>query len=1012
MPQAPGTTAFRFGKLASFLAAIVMCASVVDAQPFQVPRLSGSTSDHRDGDWNQQGLRIGILSRLSHVGVQEDPTGQAELRLGWDPEGLLVLVRVQDTARIESSSGSLYRGDSVEVFLAPAAGSKSLVQVVASPGIAGSKYPGVRSLTVTHGDYDKATQAVQVAGGSIAKGWWLQVRIGWAGLGLTPRVGSDVGVQVIINNRDLPFADTGDMAKRVNQIEHFCFFPDRTTSFDPTRMNTVRLSLEAGQSVLAHPALDLSPTPARLTVQTVGEFAGRTLAVRQGPTLLGQAALAGRDSAHLCTAVIPLPDLDVHGPPLELLAGKQPVGRVPLYRMRSPEQQQLIDSALNTADEKHRLSLMRSLQAAAADDPQLQQDIQVLLPLVEQWATGRQIAEAGGLDEPAAYLNFGVNPMSPPPLRRDSPLYPLYALYRARNLIWYAIANGSTEERPRYISLARRLLQEASSAAPHNPIIGMYLDRPIAWAGPRRDANAPAWANDQREAIAKLRQIIHWWIDQRQLSSGAFGGGWEDDCEMWRNWLPVLMAFEDHKVEVAEEKFCRGALAQADMAAGYTAVLKDVEHSSEVSADTLTPMLHLHPGSSEWGAQAKRLAELMRHVWTGTNQRGQLMFKNIMFSARQVATDPKRAYDTTLDARAIQPALVYWQQTQDPQLTAILGPWLDTWVDATARADNGKPAGIVPSAIHWPDGTVGNPNGDWWQIQSYSQLYDWPCYVSDMLHVMLMAYQATGQDKYLEPIRSMARIRAAYLKHPVGTEVQTDTAIVFFGSLGGSVKIDPSLKPGSQPWCAAQMAPMLSGALMGYRLLTGDRQFDDVLRHDANGYGRYLLDGDRQAVASELKAAAVAFARNEPGFTSEVRFTDRAFRLIPWYFNTLPASACPVPNARLVYATATGDPTTWQGCRLAAVRWHTPPQDIAALVTQPGPAAFQAELYHFGPQPRTLDAELFRLRKGRYTLTLDTRQPAANVSLLKETLEVTGPGVQVHLTLPSRQLCVLTVTPG
>ena len=26
---------------------------------------------------------------------------------------------------------------------------------------------------------------------------------------------------------------------------------------------------------------------------------------------------------------------------------------------------------------------------------------------------------------------------------------------------------------------------------------------------------------------------------------GQYGGGWGDDCEMWRWWAPVLLGFDD-----------------------------------------------------------------------------------------------------------------------------------------------------------------------------------------------------------------------------------------------------------------------------------------------------------------------------------------------------------------------------------------------------------------------------------------------------------------------------------
>jgi hypothetical protein len=47
----------------------------------------------------------------------------------------------------------------------------------------------------------------------------------------------------------------------------------------------------------------------------------------------------------------------------------------------------------------------------------------------------------------------------------------------------------------------------------------------------------------------------------------------------------------------------------------------------------------------------------MRDVWTAKDDRGRLMFKNIVFNSTATGRDTKNAYDTTLDSRAVQPAL-------------------------------------------------------------------------------------------------------------------------------------------------------------------------------------------------------------------------------------------------------------------------------------------------------------------------------------------------------------------
>jgi hypothetical protein len=84
---------------------------------------------------------------------------------------------------------------------------------------------------------------------------------------------------------------------------------------------------------------------------------------------------------------------------------------------------------------------------------------------------------------------------------------------------------------------------------------------------------------------------------------------------------------------------------------------------------------------------------------------------------------------------------------------------------------------------------------------------------------------------------------------------------------------------------------------------------------------------------------------------------------------------------------------------------------MAALVTESGRQAFAAELFHFGAQPRDLEAELFLLWPGEYEMTLTAAGADNSPSLQRRFLRVEGPRARVAIQLPSRRLCVLRVIP-
>ncbi|MGQ9733105.1 MAG: hypothetical protein ACUVX8_17740, partial [Candidatus Zipacnadales bacterium] len=512
----------------------------------------------------------------------------------------------------------------------------------------------------------------------------------------------------------------------------------------------------------------------------------------------------------------------------------------------------LIQQAGNADEDAERLALLKELRERPNLDTGVKADVDKLIDFIERWVEAKQLSFYAAPVYKNQDYDFGIV--------EDSPVYPLTYLYRGRMVLTCVMQSGNIwsypDRRAEWFAKARGFFEKAHAAYPDNRIARMYLGEPLPW---KRDwpllPNVPAWAMNQRLGLEGIADIIEWWIDNRQQENGAFGGGWGDDCEMWRWWVPVLIAFEDSKIVAAQTKFSNALMSQPHMQGGYMDRMTDVEHSAEDSTDAILPMMHLTPDDEAWKRRALRLAELMRDVWTGRNERGFLQFKSTYFTATEVHTDPQKACDTPYHVRAIQPALLYWQRTGDPQLTRLFSAWMDTWVEATAREENGKPAGIIPAALHWPEGTVGGLSPNWWDPRNHSEptLYEWPSAMSCLTDMLLLTYHMTGDESYLEPIWSMARIRMVYLKDR------------------------PAGPPGSLAWCGSRMG-FLSGTIAKYRLLTGDDQFDALLGSGSSSYLHFRLTGDRAPFEEALASNAKAFTQNFERYTSEVRYTDRVLR--------------------------------------------------------------------------------------------------------------------------------------
>ena len=263
--------------------------------------------------------------------------------------------------------------------------------------------------------------------------------------------------------------------------------------------------------------------------------------------------------------------------------------------------------------------------------------------------------------------------------------------------------------------------------------------------------------------------------------------------------------------------------------------------------------------------------------------------------------------------------------------------------------------------------------------------------MSLMTHTLLLTHHMTGQAKYLEPIRSMADIRPKYLGSPPENEPAA----------------------GTEAWCAARLVG-LSSVITKYRFLTGDTEFDELLAREMSPYMRFRLHGDPGPLLSALQENAEALRINFEGYTSEVRYTDRVLRFPSLFTGNgipgEPVAAIRTPDPSLLYSMVTGDPGDALYFPLNAVRWLTPPRDIAVLVTESTAGEFSAELFGFGQRQRTMSAEFYLLEPGRYKLTITAGDNGGRQSPETYEFSVKNRRTRVNFKLPPRKPCVLHIS--
>jgi len=432
---------------------------------FDVPLLKGIVIDGDPADWGSGGFRVDVLHDPA---LRPRPTAEfdATVRLGWDARGLLVLATVTrpTPAEEEVKAESLWRKDSVELFVATGVGERDLWQAIVAPGL-GPQQSGPQT-TVHDFRSSEALKAaplrVEAARATTPDGYRLEVLLPWECLGIQPAVGRKIGFQVCVNS--------SEGAGEPSQVR---WFPQAGAPSDPRRMQPLRLAERPGRPVAA--AASGGYERFRRTRVVVTAAAGRIARVRDGGKLLASARLA-RDG-RLRRAAIELP-MPPRGKPYGPLAVTVDGRRVAIVTL--PNADTLRRQALERAEVAFRPCVFSGERFPPVDfaDPGLAEDILGPYTLKVRFYNS-EFHEVSAAERPGRYgAIVEVRPVTGPLTRR------FLTLFRSPgNVNWLRAKLSASLSLPKGLGIDPAVVHE------HAKALGDFLKWELR-AGMERSSNA------------------------------------------------------------------------------------------------------------------------------------------------------------------------------------------------------------------------------------------------------------------------------------------------------------------------------------------------------------------------------------------------------------------------------------------------------------------------------------------------------------------------------------------
>ena len=542
--------------------------------------------------------------------------------------------------------------------------------------------------------------------------------------------------------------------------------------------------------------------------------------------------------------------------------------------------------------------------------------------------------------------------------------------------------------------LYNKYFNELKKKYPRDPLLRMYTGEQL-FVPPDFDTtagDAPKWARLERETMNRLLKVVHWWVEKKQIANGEMGGKYGDDVELLRNWLPAILGADDSIARAGYDRLANGVWNSDALDRGFARQVDDVEHSAELFRDTHPSLFLMHYGNPEYVERCLISMQNFRDVWTGVTPLGHRHFKSYYLSSTKVLSGPLYGIDVALNARAILPGLWAAWYNGNPAIVTSFSEWCDAWVADAARTDNGKPAGILPSAVTFSTDRIGGESSEWYDAHLTYDYYRWDHigHVGELQYHLLGMYDITKNRNFLKPLNDYAAIMKAAERE---ITARKDSSSLKSG------------KPGSFEWVKyllltggidheAGVNPMGKIFTMAGKILQ-TTAYDSLIAKYGEPYDRYQVTKDRREIEKGFEELLGSLSYNFPLLTSEVKFTDRV----------------DIPGSNLLVGLCTGHFGAGYEYPSLVATWRNTGPGVSIFVHRGNKTSAAISLYNFDPE-KQVGMRTWQLEPGVYVIKkgLDPNDDeVADQWLTIDTVVLKERVNDISIRLPSRKTILLSV---
>lgn len=193
---------------------------------------------------------------------------------------------------------------------------------------------------------------------------------------------------------------------------------------------------------------------------------------------------------------------------------------------------------------------------------------------------------------------------------------------------------------------------------------------------------APEWAVVARQAWLTAREVPRWWIENRMVPTGEFGGLVGDDSDMYQNFADFPMFETDGVAAMIKDGAARLAeLAEAEnLENGLNKRTMDPLHAYEEGVNHESLMMWWNYGDPVYFERCMTAARSLEALTVMTPQ-GHRHFKSQDCGAADLKMDRKTDVDGHAHPLLLHPACEVAWFNRNPRALKLLREWADGWLE-------------------------------------------------------------------------------------------------------------------------------------------------------------------------------------------------------------------------------------------------------------------------------------------------------------------------------------------